>query len=55
MSTTLLGLLLVAALLGVIAYILLRYPDFRRDFTDHWRADSVRRRLEAFAERMRER
>lgn len=55
MSTTLIGMLIVAYLLGVIVYVLARYPDFRRAFVDHWRAENVRRRLDTFAERMRER
>lgn len=38
--------------LGFIAFVLLRYPGFRREFFHHWSSAEVARRLNAFADRL---
>jgi hypothetical protein len=52
-DSTLIGLPLVLALYGLAAFVLLRYPDFRRAFLAYWHPEAVAARMSAWAERAR--
>lgn len=46
------GIATVAVLAAGEAYILIRYPDFRRAYLDHWKPSAVAARLEAYRKRI---
>lgn len=47
----LVGFGICALLVGFIAFILLRYPDFRRDFFAYWHPDAVAKRIREWTDR----
>lgn len=49
---TLVGIALIVSLAGFEAYILLRYPAFRRAFFAHWKPSAIVGRLEAYRHRL---
>lgn len=54
MSSDIVGLALCAVLIAGAAFILWRYPDFRRGFMHHWSSKEVAKRLDRCAEDLRD-
>ncbi len=51
-TKTAIGIGLIVFLAAFEAYILWRYPDFRRAFIEHWHPSAVAKRMDDFAKRL---